>query len=353
MPAWRRAPGRTARRTASGWCASTTSAPAAARPSDKVGAAPRRAGRAGAGSEERQERCLQSKSISLLKRNQNPVKTSHGVPTSSVSTRHAHRRSPCPLACSLDLFGDAWTLLVVRDLLFGPRRFKELAASSERIPTNLLIDRLARLVRHDLVWSSGTPEGGCKRPCLPTHAQGPLAARDRLGDARLGPSTGSQARRIGSMPALKFFPVDRFRAARTPSGTSARVPRPWPSSPLVPFRRAWWAGSCAWRPAHRPARNTSSCPAGTHRQSNRTVPANLLTNACGALAGMLIVSPARATNFSPRKANSISPSRRMNASSKVMPVRGRAAAGWNHHVDQAITPVGFLAGNQDRVRYLP
>ena len=71
------------------------------------------------------------------------------------------RRSPCPVACGLDLFGDAWTLLVVRDLLFGARRFKDLAASPERIPTNLLSDRLARLLRHGLV-EQVTPEGGGK-----------------------------------------------------------------------------------------------------------------------------------------------------------------------------------------------
>lgn len=62
------------------------------------------------------------------------------------------RRSLCPIACTLDLVGDRWTLLVVRDLLFaGPRRFGELLASPERIPTNLLSDRLRRLERLCLV----------------------------------------------------------------------------------------------------------------------------------------------------------------------------------------------------------
>jgi DNA-binding HxlR family transcriptional regulator len=55
-------------------------------------------------------------------------------------------RSPCPIARTLDLLGDRWTLLVVRDLLFfGKRRFGELAASPEGIPTNILTDRLRRL----------------------------------------------------------------------------------------------------------------------------------------------------------------------------------------------------------------
>lgn len=56
------------------------------------------------------------------------------------------RRSPCPVACSLDLFGDRWTLLLVRDLLFGRSRFRDFASSPEGIPTNILSDRLDRLV---------------------------------------------------------------------------------------------------------------------------------------------------------------------------------------------------------------
>jgi len=55
-------------------------------------------------------------------------------------------RSHCPIAKTLDLLGDRWTLLVVRDLLFfGKRRFGELTSSPEGIPTNLLSDRLRRL----------------------------------------------------------------------------------------------------------------------------------------------------------------------------------------------------------------
>ena len=58
----------------------------------------------------------------------------------------SERRSPCPVACALDLFGDRWTLLVIRDLFLGRSRFKDFAASPEGIPTNILSDRLARLI---------------------------------------------------------------------------------------------------------------------------------------------------------------------------------------------------------------
>jgi DNA-binding HxlR family transcriptional regulator len=64
---------------------------------------------------------------------------------------HPVRRSPCPVACALDLFGDKWTLLVIRDLMLGHSRFKDFAGGPEGIPTNLLTDRLQRLLVAGLV----------------------------------------------------------------------------------------------------------------------------------------------------------------------------------------------------------
>jgi DNA-binding HxlR family transcriptional regulator len=65
------------------------------------------------------------------------------------------RRSGCPIASTLDLLGDKWTLLVVRDLLFRRRRrFGELLESPEGIPTNILSDRLRRLEEHGVVEKS-------------------------------------------------------------------------------------------------------------------------------------------------------------------------------------------------------
>lgn len=55
-------------------------------------------------------------------------------------------RSACPVANTLDLIGDKWTLLVVRDLLFlGKRLYGELVQSPEGVPSNILADRLKRL----------------------------------------------------------------------------------------------------------------------------------------------------------------------------------------------------------------
>jgi DNA-binding HxlR family transcriptional regulator len=63
----------------------------------------------------------------------------------TMSTAKPFTRSACAIANSLDIVGDKWTLLVVRDLLHGKRTYGELAKSPERIPTNILADRLKRL----------------------------------------------------------------------------------------------------------------------------------------------------------------------------------------------------------------
>lgn len=60
-------------------------------------------------------------------------------------------RSNCPVARTLDLVGDRWTLLVIRDLLGGQKRYGELLASDEHIPTNILAERLKRLERGGLL----------------------------------------------------------------------------------------------------------------------------------------------------------------------------------------------------------
>ena len=60
-------------------------------------------------------------------------------------------RSACPLSCSLDLIGDRWTMLVLRDLFVGKKRFGEFLESPEKISTNILTDRLAMMENAGLV----------------------------------------------------------------------------------------------------------------------------------------------------------------------------------------------------------
>ena len=69
------------------------------------------------------------------------------------------RGSPCPVACALDLFGDWWTLLIIRDLFLGSTRFKDFASLPEGIPTNILSDWLERLVERGIVQQIPAADG--------------------------------------------------------------------------------------------------------------------------------------------------------------------------------------------------
>src|SRR5919204_2427196 len=68
--------------------------------------------------------------------------------TGRVAKRYGQH---CPVAKSLDLVGERWTLLIVRDLLRGPARFQDLRAQLDGIPPKLLADRLRRMQRQGLV----------------------------------------------------------------------------------------------------------------------------------------------------------------------------------------------------------
>src|SRR5687767_1099417 len=60
--------------------------------------------------------------------------------------RRRHRRSDCPVHFALEVFGDAWTLLIIRDLMFkGRTSYTDFLRAEEGIATNVLADRLVRL----------------------------------------------------------------------------------------------------------------------------------------------------------------------------------------------------------------
>ena len=61
-------------------------------------------------------------------------------------------RSVCPICSALDVLGDKWTMLIVRDLIIhGPRTYSQLLASPEQISTNILADRLNLLASLKLI----------------------------------------------------------------------------------------------------------------------------------------------------------------------------------------------------------
>lgn len=62
-----------------------------------------------------------------------------------MNNKSEFKRSACAIANTLDILGDKWTLLVVRDLLMGKKTYSEFHNSFEKIPTNILAERLKRL----------------------------------------------------------------------------------------------------------------------------------------------------------------------------------------------------------------
>lgn len=75
-----------------------------------------------------------------------------------MPARSLKHRSPCPISSSLDLFGDRWTLLILRDVvLFDRHRYRDFLAAPEGIASNILSDRLKRLEAAGLISKSPDP----------------------------------------------------------------------------------------------------------------------------------------------------------------------------------------------------
>lgn len=68
-------------------------------------------------------------------------------------------RSRCPITYALDVFGDKWSLIILRDIVFhGKCHYQEFLSADEGISTNILADRLNKLQSHDLIKKSKSPE---------------------------------------------------------------------------------------------------------------------------------------------------------------------------------------------------
>jgi DNA-binding HxlR family transcriptional regulator len=76
-------------------------------------------------------------------------------------TEYPDWRSGCPINISLEIFGDRWSLLIVRDLMFSSRRtFTEFAEAGEGVASNVLADRLQRLEQHGIIDRRPDPADG-------------------------------------------------------------------------------------------------------------------------------------------------------------------------------------------------
>jgi DNA-binding HxlR family transcriptional regulator len=131
----------------------------------------------------------------------------------------------CPIARTLDLIGDRWTLLIVRDLVFGATKFKQFLEHSPGMPTKMLADRLKSLEAHGLVERS-------------VYSQHPLRAEYRLTDAgrSLEPVLAAIAgwgmeHALSPKERRVIEPVIRQRARRQPGGAK---------TPASAARRSVW-----------------------------------------------------------------------------------------------------------------
>jgi len=71
------------------------------------------------------------------------------------------RRSGCPLNASVEILGDRWSLLIIRDMMLrGFHTFKEFLGSYEGIATNILADRLRKLLAHGIITTQRNPSDG-------------------------------------------------------------------------------------------------------------------------------------------------------------------------------------------------
>jgi len=73
------------------------------------------------------------------------------------------RRSGCPLNASVEMLGDRWSLLILRDMMLrGFQSYKEFLQSYEGIATNILADRLKKLIAHGIITTQKDPSDGRK-----------------------------------------------------------------------------------------------------------------------------------------------------------------------------------------------
>ena len=129
------------------------------------------------------------------------------------------RRSDCPIAFSLDLLGDRWTLLVLRDLLLKRKRhFREMAAE-EGIATNILADRLRRLEAWGIVRREPDPADrrqaiyrATERGIALTRVLVELAAWGASTDPKTGAPDGFVAAFEADRDAYIQATIDAYRA---------------------------------------------------------------------------------------------------------------------------------------------
>jgi DNA-binding HxlR family transcriptional regulator len=170
----------------------------------------------------------------------------------------------CPVAMSLEFLGERWTLLIVRDLLPGPRRFQDLQASLTGIAPNVLSERLKTMEAHALVerhfYSEHPPRA---EYALTERGQGlglVVGALAHWGSRHVHPDTALVHGPCGSPIDMGYFCKgcgQRVRGAEVKLGTGQRRAAAV-TTPRSPARRRAATASAGASPPSRPARSRTS-----------------------------------------------------------------------------------------------
>ena len=80
-----------------------------------------------------------------------------------MTNKKPQYRSDCPISTALDIFGDKWSLLIIRDMMFkGKNTYGDFLSSDEKIATNILADRLGLLECADIISKQNHPDSKAK-----------------------------------------------------------------------------------------------------------------------------------------------------------------------------------------------
>jgi DNA-binding HxlR family transcriptional regulator len=108
------------------------------------------------------------------------------------------------VACSLDIFGDRWSLLIIRDLFLGRERFRDFESSPEGITTNILSERLERLLKFGVIKKVAARDGTRRQAYRLTgkgKALGPILVAIRDWGLRWEPGTKAKIKAAGGRAA--------------------------------------------------------------------------------------------------------------------------------------------------------
>lgn len=130
-------------------------------------------------------------------------------------TGKSKRRSDCPISFALDIFGDKWSLLIVRDIIFrGKTSYGEFLESEEHIATNILANRLALLENAEIIEKTAHTKD--KRKDIYTLTRKgidllPMLLEVSLWSAKYDPQTGAPKKFVSQLKKDKKRLIEQIR----------------------------------------------------------------------------------------------------------------------------------------------